>query len=707
MGKAGKRKKKYWILGFLLAVSMGMGCAGAESSKDAAEGGKQPQTAGEERQDTGETEEEGPESRAGENGRGEEGEQQEDSAEGNGQEEGLGSRIAKGGETEEDGNGNGGTPLFGNAFAYMDSADCLYLWQEGSEEPVLLTDEYVTFTTDSMGPESAENSDMDVWNWVSYAPDKKEIYFPSHIKVRQFEGSGAAVVYDLYGYTDEGRTRLLARDIAAYRLDGDGGLWFSKAADQDGMVLYRLEGEELEEIGEMGAPAEAEFRISADGSYVVFQGKDGGLYGKAQGETARKLAEKAEGKFFLSADKSRCVYRDGNRIGIVSTQGQGIDGTVETDNGGKVYVLDENAEYVLVVEEEKVTYDKVLENDMGKEGAAGQLWELFGEAEAEYYIRKGKLHLYDAEAGRAEVLAEGYLMDSMEYDQMEPFRGFYYFEMIAGDGKQKIAASDYCAPYSAEEVLESYGYQGKTALEGNELYWYEQAQGYLIHDGKLEVLEGIELSGQSEVRRTYNKQDKKFYVRIIRAVPRYEGKLNFMDAAAGGGEDVYEFDEDGNYRKVAEGVQQALVIGDNLYYLRNAASGRFQRLYCLDSEEYLAQADAINLDQMRKMEKTGELFYLTGSYGIYSLLPGDLNCYDGTGNKRIAEQIYQFRLYGEDCVAALQNTFDPDSDEYYEMVIEGSGDLWSSNPWGRLLVFENGRKKTLAEEALFLMKIQE
>ena len=35
MGKAGKRKKKYWILGFLLAVSMGMGCAGAESSKDA------------------------------------------------------------------------------------------------------------------------------------------------------------------------------------------------------------------------------------------------------------------------------------------------------------------------------------------------------------------------------------------------------------------------------------------------------------------------------------------------------------------------------------------------------------------------------------------------------------------------------------------------------------------------------------------------
>lgn len=624
---------------------------------------------------------------AGEAREGQEGQEEQGQEAGKGQER---EKAQKGGlQAEKDG-----------AFAYVDSMDRLYLWRQGGDTPVLLTDKFLVLTADMAEEDSADSSGADIRNFISFAPDHKKIYFPSSVQLRRFGGSGMTVVYDLYCYGEDGKAEPVAEGVTDYQVDGDGRVWYSRVTGDSSMSLYLAEGENQIEIGEMGNPAKADFQISGDGSYVAFQGKDGGLYGKRDGGDTVKLAERAEGKFYLSEDSQRCVYRAGNEIGVADTSGQRQIGTAETEDGGKVYLLDVNAKQVLIVEEEKVTYGEVLENDMDAGDDTERLWELFSGTEAKYDIRKGRIRLFDTETGQLSLLAEGYLTDSIEYEEMEPFRGFYFFEMIPTENYRKVPVSAYCNPYTAEEVVAAYGYQGETALEGNGLYWYEQAQGYIVCGGELRRLDGMELSGQAEVRRTYNKRDKKFYVRIIRSIPRYEGQLYFMDEAAAAGEDVYEFDEDGNYRKVAETVQQALVKGDSLYYLRTAASGRFQRLYRLDGEGYLAQSGAINLDQMQKAEKTGELFYLTGSYGIGSRFPGELNCNDGIGNKRMAERIYEFRLYGGNCVAALQSTLDPESDAYYEVLLTGGG-----TQFGRLLVFEDGTEKVLAEEVIFLLGI--
>lgn len=581
--------------------------------------------------------------------------------------------------------------IWENAFVYTDSENQLFLWNQGGKEPVLLTDKYMRMTGELMGDYEEfeammDNSDVDLYDLVSYAPEKKGIYYPSGIVLRSFSGYKIVTVFDLYYYSKIGEKELIDKDVVKYQVDTKGNVWYCKLTGKRDAAtsLYCYTGKEYLEIGELNGAEEASYQISQDGSYAVFCSIDGGLYGVKERKETESLLKEASGEFYLSKDAQRCVCRREGKVYVIGIKEGEKNGEIEVPEGSSVYILDEAAENILVVETQKAVYADLLKNDV--EGDIGrQLWEKLKEAEIEDEIESARMKLYNTVSGKLDLLEEGYLVDSIQYTEMTPVNGVYYFEMIPQKTLEEVAVTDYFGSDSIEEVLEVYEDSGESAFD----YYYGdmelvtcQAQAHVVSNGSLKVLPEIVLQDQTEVRRTYNSTNGKSYIRVMRYINSEEGDLILS------GEDVYEFDREGNCHKVAETVVQALVISDALYYTRGVASTGNERLYSLEEEGYLLEDIGVNLDQMRKSVETGKIFYLN-NYGLLDSNPGTLNCYNGKEKTEMAEKIYRFILYGDHCVAALQKSHG------------------SRNSTGRLLVFENGDEMELNDEVLMLMKIQE
>lgn len=582
------------------------------------------------------------------------------------------------------------TEIWENAFVYMDGENQLFLWNQGGKDPVLLTDKYMRITGEMMADYDEfeammDDSDIDLYELVSYAPEKKGIYYPSGIALRSFSGYKIVAVFDLYYYSKTGEKELIDEDVIKYQVDAEGNVWYCKLTEKRDAAafLYCYTGKEYLEIGELNGAEEAFYQVSQDGSYAVFYGKDGALYGVKERKETESLLQEASGEFYLSKDAQRCVCRTGDKVYVIGIEEGEKDGELEVPEENGVYILDEAAENILVVETQKAAYAELLKNDVEGD-TAKQLWEKLKEAEIEYEIEKARMKLYNAVSGEFDLLEEGYLVDSIHYTEMTPVNGVYYFEMIPQKTLEGVAVTDYFGSDSIEEVLEDYEESGESAFDydGDMDLVIEQAQAHIVSNGSLRVLPEIVLQDQTEVRRTYNSTNGKSYIRVIRYINSEEGELILS------GEDVYEFDREGNCHKVAETVVQALVISDSLYYTRGVAATGNERLYSLEEEGYLLEDVGVNLDQMRKSVNTGEIFYLN-NYGLLDSSPGTLNCYNGKEKTEMAEKIYRFILYGDNCVAALQRTHG------------------SRNSDGRLLVFENGEEKELNDEVLMLMKIQE
>lgn len=394
------------------------------------------------------------------------------------------------------------------------------------------------------------------------------------------------------------------------------------------------------------------------------------------------------------------ICRNGTQVSIITLDSSGEIQTASVDGEWEeVYILDENGDNILLVRREEALYEELFTDSGSKQRTeAGQLMELMKGKTLQECAEKCRIGVYDTAAGEYLEQKNGYLLEGLDYEEMTPVTGFYYLEMIPEENLEKIPVSDFFVPYELSEVLQEYESIGEDVFynmsDVNCLY--KAGQGFIVGKGMWKCLDNIELSGQTEVRKTYNRTTNQQYIRIIRMLYDDEG------ASIGGGEDVYEIDAEGNCRKVVEAAGQALVKLDKLYYTRVYGEEGRQKLFCLEDGNIIIEEYGIDLDRMQKSEKTKNLYYLAGNYGIgdFFSLGGTLTVYDGVENQALEEEILNFTIYGDDCVAAIQNELDMSSEDFsYEMLFSAG--------YGKLIVLENGEKKVIDESVDQVIKITE
>lgn len=602
---------------------------------------------------------------------------------------------------------------WGKAFAYANASNELCLWMQGGTEPVVLTERLIGTDAALLNEYGEEELQQLMWSldddkagYIAYSPDKEAVYFPSDYWFFNVEDSKLFSIYDLYSYSPDGRQEI-AEAVTDYKIGENGVIWYSRLAEanEDGTAsyigmekLYRYDGKEHLLVGELGDLGQNSFQIVKNGDYAVYRDAGGALYGGGP-EKLSKLADKADEDFYAALDGSRILYRNGEEIISADTDNPEERKTIAMGGGrNEVYLLDERGEELLLVEKDELTYSDLLENDAPEEeGQTAELWELLKDEKLEENLVKCRVGVFHTLTGEYTQLEEGYMTEALEYEEMSPAGSFYFLEIIPKDDFVKIPLSRYFPSETAAELLEDYEYLGAYAFAdaGDTGSLYEAACGYIAGKDVWSRLENMNLSGQNEVRKTYNKITDTLYIRILRSITDPEGEM------VGGGEDVYEIDKSGACRLVVESAGQALVVRDKLYYTRSFGEEGRQKLFHLENG-FLMEAQGIDLDRMMKSEKTGELYYLTGTYGIYDIRSGTLTVKDATGDTELEEQVYSFLLYGDECVAALQNKLDEESGFFaYKMFAGGGYDT------GRLVIIEDGNKKTLDERAVILLRIAE
>ncbi|MCI6553409.1 MAG: hypothetical protein MR430_07760 [Lachnospiraceae bacterium] len=621
------------------------------------------------------------------------------------------------GSTKEEGAEPAAENAHENAFAYLTSANELALWIQGKEEPALLTGRWMDWKKlelleaydSELLEEMMQSLDWSQEDILCYSPDKSRVYFGSGVWFYP-TGSSLLPIYDLYCFLPDGSSVPVAERVLDFRIDRAGNIWYSRLETEFGEewfwedgreVLYRYDGRKHHPVGELGAAGEGAWQIASDGSLAVFRRDDGGLY-EWSGEDVlqpKRLAEAADQDFCLTAGGERIICRNGNRVSMISLDGDGEADTKAVEGEWEeVYILDEAGENLLLMEKESAVYGDILTYDGTEEDReALKLWKLLMQEELFRGIERCRIGLYDTVRGEYLSQETGYLLESLEYEQMKPIKGPYYLEMLEEDF-EGIPLSCFFPGYTAAELVESYEMEGADALfyAADQDCLYERARGFAAGRGWWQAYEMMELSGQREVRKTYNRETGQLYIRIFRLLEDEEGEMLYA------GEDVYELDQQGSCRKVVEAAGQALVIRDRLYYTRSYGEEVGQRLFCLEDGDVIAEGISIDMDRMRKSAKSGHLFYLVGSLGLGDPSSAVLNVYDGRESRELEEKVYRFLLYGDDSVALLQSKLEEDSEEFAYMVMSGEG-----YEEGRLIVLENGEKQTVDEQVMQLIRIPE
>ncbi|MBQ9990836.1 MAG: hypothetical protein IJP31_07830 [Lachnospiraceae bacterium] len=603
----------------------------------------------------------------------------------------------KGGTDAGEAEKKSGTPIgtlqpMENAFVYSNADNQLCFWQQGSEVPVVLTEEWLSITfantlfgySDTELESIMETLDLDSTRKVVYAGDGAGIYFPSRLLFYPLGKNEMKLVFQLDFLGTDGSKSTVASDVFAFQGDQKGNLWYSvmeKTAKGEKAILYRYDGEEHQLIGSLGSFEEAGWQVSEDGSMAVFLGEDEGLYAWSMeaGLWQEPLTREDQEEFYLAAGGERVISRKEEQVQIITLQkGQKLQTEILREEWEQVYILGEDAEYLFFRNQQTPLYEELLFNDISGNAASDEAWELIRKEGPQRDIFKCQVGMYDTGKGAYLARESGFYLESLEYEQMEPISGCFFLELIPEKNYKKQPLSIWLAPDTPEDFLEDYEVLGQDMFDGglNDLEpFYALAQGYVAGKGFWKACPGMEFSDQAEVRKNYDRSSGDYYVRIIRYLTTESGEFILA------GEDTYVIDQTGKCKKVVEAAGQARFIGDQLYYTRIVGQEDRQKLFTLEGDGALIEADSINLDSMKKSLHTGCLYYLTGSYGIYDSRSGTLSVYDGKEEKVLEEQIASFRLYGEGSVAALQYVHRLMGEETY-----------------RLIVIEDGESKIIEED---------
>lgn len=586
------------------------------------------------------------------------------------------------------------------AFAYINADGQLCLWQQGSQVPVVLAEHWLSADNTAllMGYTKEElesmlsSVELEGIKKIVYTKDRQGIYFPSNFLFYPLGSTELRPTYEL-GYFGEGESRSrVAESVFAHMVDQEGNLWYSvlqiTAAGRQAS-LYRYDGVNHQLIGNLGRFSAGSWQTAENGNLAVFVGEDERLYAWSRegGLREEALTELVQEQFYLAADGESIICQNGSQVQVILLdEVWDIRVDILKEEWDEVYILGEASEYLLVMNQRQVLYEELLFNDALEDEDSNRVWEIMRKTGPESGIFRCEVGMYDVKRGEYVAYETGFSLESLEYEQMEPITGYFFLEMIADKKFQKLPLSEYLAPDTVGEIAEAYESVGQDVLYGisDKAPFYALARGYIAGNGLWKVCEGMEFSDQVEVRKNYSSQTGDFYVKIIRYLNTEDYELIHV------GEDTYEINKEGSCKKVVEAAGQARIIGDQLYYTRIVGTNGIQRLFTLEEEGVILEAESISMDSMKKSLDTGRLYYLTGSYGMYDSRSGDLWVFDGQETMMLEEGVFSFMLYGDDSIAAIQKNI--------KMLL--------GEEQYRLVVIEQEESKIVDEHVVDIIRIQ-
>lgn len=582
-------------------------------------------------------------------------------------------------------------------------------------------------------------------------------------------------LYDLYRYDggegiEEGRRNgKVADQVISCHIDGQGNVWYCRiekegrkkedtergtdaewGTESAKTVLYRYDGKETIEIGEINGRKKDAYRVSQNGEYVIFFALDDRLYGCRPDGEAALMAEGMEADLFrdtsniyTNSDMSRIIYAENSTIHIIEDmkkeEEQRIEGTGEYlavgmlgEDGDKIYTLSV---------EEETPYTDWIELGEGEKGEdAEKLWELLEKYNTGTYPILCHVQVMDISSVPAKCIQkeDGYLLAWLSDCGMENPHKVYCEEMIPAGSFEKVKLADLLGETTPAELLEAYEYRKEDEYYieayGEELE--EQAfteafdscieRDVLNERGKLCVIteagiRWLEESG-GEIGAFvsgYGESNDMLYLKRYRYTEQDEGgyPFHFYYSYL---EDELALDGKGNCEIAAEAADETAVRGDEVFYSRETGMGGTVNLYRSSEPGAIAEAESIALESIQSSCHSEAILFLAsglvsgqeqGPEGVYVKSEKDLlmEYYqsivekkdvwedegedtlileDGSGARELGKDVCRYGFYGEDCV--------------WMMLDENAGEETAKGGSG-LYIYENGEKKMIADKAVWMV----
>ncbi len=394
-------------------------------------------------------------------------------------------------------------------FAYTDTENRLYLWREGSAEPLLLTDhafaqddyretwDYwqewdesgdvwipneekaltdVVWEMPDQGLLFPENMRWTVFGMQRGAAERKEAL--TYLSEEELEDwmSVRAFCYDLYFQSPapEQEARKLAENVLFYSVDQKGFVWYCQAV-VDGTaeteeeepprarcLLYRYDGTNHRKIGEINGRREEPYRVEKGGELAFFYGMDDGLYGVKPGKEPELLAGGVDSVLYRDDNRGDLLYvRDGSVYQIQKGRKETVVYAGEEDRLSVSALGRDGKRLVIMEAEANVRYSDWIAREEGEEDADTQeLWKLLEETKSDYYPQFCTVRVMDLSASPPRTIDEtkGYMLMSPGDGGKGNPKGVYYMEMIPADTFEKIPLSELLGSSLPEDVLRTYAY---------------------------------------------------------------------------------------------------------------------------------------------------------------------------------------------------------------------------------------------------------
>lgn len=617
---------------------------------------------------------------------------------------GVMERLAAGGR--EDGGLRADSWAELGLFAYTDEENQLWLWEQDNEEEILLTDK--AFALEGMEgtdlpyweeweywQEWDDITDDWVWNYeralsgiIKKAPDDA-VYFPQEMRWESFsmqrsvgereealryangetvdEYAGVRIfLYDLYqcgmGAAD-GQKEKIAENVCYYCMDGRGNIWYCKAdaaeekgtKEGEGMnrpfakcMLYRYDGKEHQEIGEINGRNREPFRVDAEGNYVIFFTLDDGLFGCKPGGEKELLVEGLRRDTFhdwgiyTDTDMNRIIYAE-NDVIYIKDRKNGRERQL-TGEGDLLFagLVGEKTDRILTLRlDEGTVYSDWIERGEEKEEDEDtrKLWELMEKVGHSSYPVMCHASMADISRGRAEEiqtedgyllswpdLESGYLPEWLDVDQVSAPRKVYDMEMIPADAFEKFTLEEVLGGYTPADVLEIY--EELKAEEGYEEIYGDRYEEYALSEAFFRCMDSGALKEKANlyavtaegiclpdgvaagdrigiVGSEYGDEDGRLYVKTY---PRMDWQGN--DISYRWLEDIYVLDENGNCEKAVEAAEETAVRGDEVFYSRETGLLGLTCLYRSGFSGRIVEAASISLESIRKSPCSDRILFL-------------------------------------------------------------------------------------------------
>ena len=496
-----------------------------------------------------------------------------------------------------------------------------------------------------------------------------------------------------------------------------------------------------------------------DGLYGCRPGEEAALLAE---KTAADMFE--DSGIYTDADMNKIIYMEGSTVHILEEKnrekerrmtgaGEYLMAGLLGEEGDKIFTL--------ALEEEGSYADWLVREETDED--TKKLWELIEKSGTNLHAVLCHAVLTDLSSGQMECMEEkdGYLLSWVDDDGMETPRTVYYMEMIPADDFEKFTLSELFGEMTPAEILEACEekkndtYYEERYGEGYEEYAIAEVLDSCVDWEALKKRAGIYVVTANGMRRIeagdvenivvdgdygendilylslyrhmeYGKEDRFYY-----GYPAYYS-YSYL-------EDRYALDGAGNCVKVAEAADETAVKGNEVFYRRITGMEGAVSLYRSGFDGPLAEAASISMESIIKSRSSDAVLFLVDGFmpeeekeGVYVESEKDLlksyraltkdredyygeeisertlMLHDGEMAKALEDEVYRYGFFGADNIWMMQ--YEEEEEESQE-----NQEPWDDGDWGRtdgeeserkggsrLFVYENGKKKQIAGQAVWM-----